>query len=1671
MVFVKKLLPLFLLFCIPLAGLCQITPSIPKWVTNFGSNSGSAITSASRVDAQNNVYVTGPFFGTVDFDPSPTNTKNLTAVGNADAFVAKYNTNGELIWAVGFGGDDVDQGNGIAVDDNGNVSVVGQFYSFAMDADPGAGVFMLNNSGNADMFLINLNSNGGLISARSIGSSGADFSNKVAIDKSGAKIIGGQFQGSLSIGNKTLTTSASFSALVAKFNVSGNPLWAFNIGNAGNNLVTGASVDNNENIIVTGVFNGTADFNPLGAAKLITAGFSGAAFVAKYTPGGQLIWVKSVNGGISACNLALDSQGNIYAVSPYVSQLTFDNGYILQLTGIRDVSLAKYAPDGTFIWAKSIGGNGAQITNYEVAARNDDIYFSGFFNGTIDFDPSSKVVLATDHGLEDIFLVRYDADGNYKWVINTGNSSCTQNIGRTVAVDYNNDVILGGAFCSTVNFDVSGCTSYNLTAQSVTRDGFLAKYIPAATGIANNTITSPVATSLCAPVDPDIIQGSLPTGGTGVYTYRWQKSNNGVDFTDIAGATAINYNPPSVNNTTYFRRLVKSGSCNIEVISNVVKIDVIAVISSNFILAPPVIAFCYDNNPLQLTAMPVSGGTGVYVYQWQISNDGINFSDVPGATSQNFDPETVYGVVYYRRKVTSGGCETLSNVVKVEIQAPVNNNLIMSDTGISPCASDQALIITASLPTGGNGIYNYQWQTSGNGVDFVDIAGENSKDYTPVSSNANIYYRRIVTSGLCGMPSISNVVQATVLPPLAANQVTAPSITTFCASGIPGSITGSLPTGGNNTYTYQWQTSTDGSNFTDISGATLINYDPPVIDVTTYYRRKVTSGSCDALSNIIQIVIEPAISNNTLNQPTVTSFCGNLDPVAIAGTTPTGGNGIYAFQWQSSSDGINFNNIPSATSADYDPPVITHVIYFRRVVSSGACAVSTSNKIQFSTTPALANNQVTPPATLAFCGNGDPDVLRGSSPNGGDGNYIYQWQSSTNGVNFTDIAGAVFVDYDPLVINATTYYRRKVLSGACELVSNVVQITVQPVLSSNTITPQSPTAFCAAGDAGLISGSIPPAGVIYNYQWQSSTDGITFADISGANAASYDPPLVTQTIYYRRLVSSSVCVVPLISNVVVINVDPALSNNSITPPTVSSFCNTGSPGTIMGSLPIGGNGIYSFQWQVSTDGTVFSNIVGATQPDFNPNVLNSTAFYRRIIKSGNCTVPNISNVVKITIDPLVNNNVVTSPAITSFCGDGQPDVITGSTPSGGNGIYVYQWQRSANNINFMDVPGATQKDYTPAVLSSSTYYRRVVTSGSCNMPLTSNAVFFQITPVIQNNNITSPATVSFCASGDPAIVIGSTPTGGTGAYSYQWQSSTDGVNFSNIPGATLKDFDPPLLNVTTYCRRLVTSGVCNVPQVSNTVSFTIDILPVIDLGPEVSVCIGSGTMLNPSGGNAVYTYTWSPATGLSNPGVANPIASPLVNTTYTLTVTNGTCITTSTISIKVIPKPIVSAGADKEVFKGNSVLLSATATGNNLKYSWSPAVYLDNPNIAQPTASPTKDITYTLTVTSENNCFTVYDDVFVRVYPGIKPPNTFSPNNDGINDVWTIPGLSLYKNTTVSIFNRNGEMLYQSINYTKEWDGTYGGKPVPSGTYYYIIDIKDAGIASTKLSGWVSVVR
>lgn len=176
----------------------------------------------------------------------------------------------------------------------------------------------------------------------------------------------------------------------------------------------------------------------------------------------------------------------------------------------------------------------------------------------------------------------------------------------------------------------------------------------------------------------------------------------------------------------------------------------------------------------------------------------------------------------------------------------------------------------------------------------------------------------------------------------------------------------------------------------------------------------------------------------------------------------------------------------------------------------------------------------------------------------------------------------------------------------------------------------------------------------------------------------------------------------------------------------------------------------------------------------------------------------------------------------------------------------------------------------------------------------------------------------------------------------------------------------------------------------------------------------------------------------------------------------------ATSTVKVYLQPLVDAGPSYTVAQGTPLVLEATANNEtSLSFLWTPSGGLSAADVLQPSLTATEDIQYTLTATGEGGC-TASDDVDIKVLKPVKAPNAFSPNGDHINDTWVITNLSDYAGCTVEVFNRYGQLVYQSTGYSHPWDGTYNGQPLPLATYYYVIRLKN-GFAP--MTGYVVILK
>ncbi|TVR76584.1 MAG: hypothetical protein EA412_13270 [Chitinophagaceae bacterium] len=262
----------------------------------------------------------------------------------------------------------------------------------------------------------------------------------------------------------------------------------------------------------------------------------------------------------------------------------------------------------------------------------------------------------------------------------------------------------------------------------------------------------------------------------------------------------------------------------------------------------------------------------------------------------------------------------------------------------------------------------------------------------------------------------------------------------------------------------------------------------------TYSIVATSANNCieDGFNNVVIDIIPEILNNQIASGDTI---CEGESPALIIGSVPTGGTSSYTYQWQESSDGINFNNISGANNENYQPGNLFTTTWYKRIVNSGICS-DTSNTVQIYVQGAITNNQID--SSQFICYNELPGLLIGSLPSGGDGNYSYQWEISTDGLNFSAISGAQSPDYQPGSLTGLRYYRRVVESAGCSGISNIISISVnnELLISNASINDVN----CYNGSNGSISVSLSGGTTPYNYQW---SNGATSSSISGLTEGMY----------------------------------------------------------------------------------------------------------------------------------------------------------------------------------------------------------------------------------------------------------------------------------------------------------------------------------------------------------------------------------------------------------------------------------------------------------------------------------------------------------------------------------------------------------------------------------------
>ncbi|MBU0486812.1 MAG: SBBP repeat-containing protein [Bacteroidetes bacterium] len=454
-----------------------LTAQTYDWAKSMGG-SGSDYGTSVTVDASGNVYTTGYFKDTVDFDPGA-GTANLISTGDYDIFVSKLDADGNFVWAKNMGGSSYALSASIALDAGGNVYLTGYFKD-TVDFDPGVGTYNVISAGDYDIFIAKIDAAGNFVWAKSIIGAESDRGMSIALDASSNVYTTGKFEGTADFdpgaGTFNLISAGNDDIFISKLDADGNFVWAKNIGGTNDEQGYGIAVEAGGNIYITGNFKDTVDFDPgTGTHNLNAVGYNDI-FISKFDTDGNFVWANNMGGTLwdYGCSIAVDAAGNIYTTGYFRDTVDFDPGAGISnliSAGDYDVFISKSDTSGNFAWAKSMGGTGSDYGRSIIFDAGGNVYTTGYFANTVDFDPGAGTHNVSSAGASDVFISKLDADGNFAWAKNMGGTSIDGCL--AIAVDASGNVYSTGYFGGTADFDPP--TATNLVSNGG-YDIFVAKY-------------------------------------------------------------------------------------------------------------------------------------------------------------------------------------------------------------------------------------------------------------------------------------------------------------------------------------------------------------------------------------------------------------------------------------------------------------------------------------------------------------------------------------------------------------------------------------------------------------------------------------------------------------------------------------------------------------------------------------------------------------------------------------------------------------------------------------------------------------------------------------------------------------------------------------------------------------------------------------------------------------------------------------------------------------------------------------------------------------------------------------------------------------------------------------------------------------------------------------------
>ena len=875
---------------------------------------------------------------------------------------------------------------------------------------------------------------------------------------------------------------------------------------------------------------------------------------------------------------------------------------------------------------------------------------------------------------------------------------------------------------------------------------------------------------------------------------RWESSTTGIaPWTDEGSAGLTSFTTPALTTTTTFRAIVQSGACLIDS-STVATITVTpAAVGGTASIAPPNDTVCEGNHSIVVN---LSGQTGTVV-RWESStggpfvDEGVN--SVPQAFTRVFNTNTVFRAV-----VQNGAtCPTTTSATATLVVNPATVAGSISAASTTVCGGSNSGTINLT----GNVGSVVGWEQATNFGPFVPVVPPNTTTSLSYSGlNDTTQYRVIVKSGECAS-AISDTALIQIIPAAVGGQVTGAPATPLCAND---TTTRTLTLTGSSGTIQRWESSINGVAFTDIGngGSLTLNYKASLLPQTTYFRARLKDGTCPhVFSALDTVTINPISNAGTVVGGVSLCDTGNTGFVNITGFV---GN---VLGWLSSTDGTVFTPVAASANDTLFYNNLTDTTYYRAIVQNSPCESDTSAIVTVNVSPNVVGGTLT--GGTSYCTSTNSTLLQLVGYTGS----VVLWQQSVNAGPFTNIA----VTDDTLRrnnITQNTEYRVIVSSGTCGLDTSTLASILVGVTVPGTISSSATYCDTTNGDTLVLTGFV---GTILG--WQSSTDGVNFANVVPANVTDSLIYLNLQdTTYYRVLVKSGACPQDT-SDTATITVDPLAIGGLLSAST--SFCDTmnhdslfltGYQGTITNwesSIDTGKTWI-PFAPALTTDTFIFTDIKVTTQ-------------FRVVVSNAGSCPDSLSNVVIIGIGPAQAGTI---SGIDTVCSDINNDTLWLSNHVGDSIIWQVSndsniWVNSGSDTTFQQFNG----------LTATTFYRVIVINDTCGSD-TSAGYRIDITP----------RTVAGMILGDTGVCFNDTTIrtmtlSGTVGNILTWESLDTGTVWVNIPNNTDTLRYQKLVFPTIY-RVIVENGVC--PNDTASVSVSIDSLSIAgNLTGQDTVCSGT----------------------------------------------------------------------------------------------------------------------------------------------------------------------------------------------------------------------------------------